>query len=72
MGDIFVGEAEEASSDQCDAESDCAESDTYGVDLYREAIAGCRNAKKARTQLRAETTNCPVCAKFAAYLQHFI
>jgi hypothetical protein len=46
--------------------------DTHGADLYRQAMASCRNANAARTQLRAETTDCRVCAKFAAYLQHFL
>jgi hypothetical protein len=71
--DIFVGEAEEATTQEDDSQvSDCVESDTHGVDLYRQAMASCRNANAARTQLRAETTNCRVCAKFAAFLQHFL
>ena len=71
--DTFAGEAEEASSDGGESqESECAESDTHGADLYRQAMASCRNANAARTQLRAETTNCRVCAKFAAFLQHFL
>ena len=69
----FEGEAEEASTDDDEHHtSECVESDTHGEDLYRQAIAGCRNATKARTQLRAATTQCRVCAKFAAYLDHFL
>ena len=69
----IIGEAEEASSDdEDDHTSECVESDTHGEDLYRQAIAGCRNATKARTQLRASTTKCRVCAKFAAFLDHFL
>jgi hypothetical protein len=70
--DTFAGEAEEATTDEDSQVSDCAESDTHGADLYRQAMASCRNANAARTQLRAETTDCRVCAKFAAYLQHFL
>jgi hypothetical protein len=67
----FVGEAEE-SSQASDQSSECAESDTHGEDLYRQAIASCRNANKARTQLRAATAKCRVCAKFASFLDHFL
>ena len=67
----FVGEAEESSS-AGDQTSECAEDDTHGADLYRQAIASCRNATKARTQLRAATTKCRVCAKFASFLDHFL
>jgi hypothetical protein len=67
----FTGEAEEASTD-CDTELDsCAESERDAQDLYHEAIMGVRRANNARNQLRSATINCPVCAKFAAYLQHF-
>jgi hypothetical protein len=67
----FVGEAEESST-AGDQTSECAEDDTHGADLYRQAIASCRNATKARTQLRAATTKCRVCAKFASFLDHFL
>jgi hypothetical protein len=71
----FVGEATEASSNDdhtSDFSSDCIELDTNGADLYRQAVSSLRNANNARNQLRAATTNCRVCAQFAAYLQHFL
>jgi hypothetical protein len=52
--------------------TDCDESDDDAVEMYRSAMAGMRNAQSARRQLRAHTTTCPVCAKFAAFLQHFM
>jgi hypothetical protein len=66
----FTTEAEEASTDYSESES-CAESEQNAQDLYHEAMMGVRKANHARTQLRSATINCPVCAKFAAYLQHF-
>ncbi len=71
----FVGEATEASTNDdhtSDYSSDCIEMDTNGADLYRQAVSSLRNANNARNQLRAATTNCRVCAQFAAYLQHFL
>ncbi len=50
----------------------CDESDENAVDMYHSAVHCMRNAQAARQQLRASSTSCPVCAKFAAYLQHFI
>lgn len=72
----YEDEAEEAttttsSSDNSDDWA-CVESDTDAEDLYRSAIAGVRNARASRQQLRAATTPCAVCAKFAAFIQHFI
>jgi hypothetical protein len=67
----LIGEAEESTSASHQT-SECAESDTHGEDLYRKAIASCRNANKARTQLRAATAKCRVCAKFASFLDHFL
>jgi len=52
--------------------SDCSESDSDAVELYRSAIRGVRNARNARNQQRRRTEHCSVCAKFAAYLEHFI
>jgi hypothetical protein len=66
----FTAEAEEASTDYSESDS-CAESEQNAQDLYHEAMMGVRKANHARTQLRSATINCPVCAKFAAYLQHF-
>ena len=66
----FCAEAEE--TDTTEDSSDCAESDPDAQCLYRQAMNGVRNAKNARTILRGATMNCPVCAKFAAYLQHFL
>ena len=74
-GSRFIGEADEASTNDdhtSDYSSDCIEMDTNGADLYRQAVSGLRNANNARNQLRAATTNCRVCAKFAAFLQHFL
>jgi hypothetical protein len=70
----FVGEADEDSSndDVSDYSSDCIERDTNGADLYCQAVSSLRNANNARNQLRAATTNCRVCAKFALFLQHFL
>jgi len=66
----FCAEAEE--SDTTEDSSDCDESDPDAQCLYRQAMNGVRNAKNARTILRGSTMNCTVCAKFAAYLQHFL
>jgi hypothetical protein len=72
----FIGEAAEDSSNEddnaSDYSSDCIEKDTNGADLYRQAVSGLRNANNARNLLRAATTNCRVCAKFAQFLQHFL
>jgi hypothetical protein len=71
----YVGEASETSTDDgqtSDYSNDCIETDTNGVDLYCQAVSSLRNANNARNQLRAATTNCRVCAKFAAFLQHFL
>lgn len=72
----FIGEAAEDSSNEDDNASDysseCIEKDTNGADLYRQAVSGLRNANNARNLLRAATTNCRVCAKFAQFLQHFL
>jgi hypothetical protein len=67
----LCGEAEEASTTE-DATSDCDESEPDAQMLYRQAITGVRNAHHARTQHHIATMTCPVCAKFAAYLQHFL
>jgi hypothetical protein len=61
---------ESAASD--DPSSECIESDTDAQDLYRSAIRGVRNARQARQQIRSATQHCPVCAKFAAFIAHFI
>jgi hypothetical protein len=66
----FRAEAEETST--TDNSSDCDESDQDAQCLYRQAMNGVRNAGNARQNLRGATMNCPVCAKFAAYLQHFL
>jgi hypothetical protein len=66
----FTAEAEEGSTTDYDSES-CAESELNAQDQYREAMMGVRRANNARSQLRNATINCPVCAKFAAFLQHF-
>ena len=52
--------------------SSCAESGEDAQSLYRSAILGVRNANRARQQVRAATVNCPVCAKLAAVLEHFL
>ena len=67
----FCGEASESSTTDKPS-SDCSESDADAQCLYRSAISGVRNANNARLNLRRQTVNCPVCAKFAAYLQHFL
>ena len=67
----FTGEAEEASTDYESEFESYAESELNAQDLYHEAILGVRRANNARSQLRSDTINCPVCAKFAAFLQHF-
>jgi hypothetical protein len=68
----FTVEAEEASTTDYETDSEsCAESELNAQDQYREAIMGVRRANNARSQLRNATINCPVCAKFAAVLQHF-
>jgi hypothetical protein len=66
----FCGEAEEASSTGS-ATSNCDESEPDAQMLYRQAMNGVRNAHNARSQRRIATMNCPVCTKFAEYLQHF-
>jgi hypothetical protein len=71
----YEEEAEETTTTSSSDNSDnwaCVESDTDAEDLYRSAIAGVRNARSSRQQLRASTTPCAVCAKFAAFIQHFI
>jgi hypothetical protein len=71
----FEEEAEETTTTSNSDNSDnwaCVESDTDAEDLYRSAIAGVRNARSSRQQLRASTTPCAICAKFAAFIQHFI
>lgn len=67
----FCGEASESSTTDKPS-SDCSESDADAQCLYRSAMSGVRNATNARLNLRRQTVNCPVCAKFAAYLQHFL
>jgi hypothetical protein len=67
----YEAEATEESTELSD-EDHCAESDTDAEDLYRSAILSVRNAHTARQHLRARTTTCPVCAKLAAVLQHFL
>ncbi len=67
----FCAEAEETSFTGSSS-SNCSESDADAQCLYRSAITGVRNANNARMNFRRQTTNCPVCAKFAAYLQHFL
>ena len=52
--------------------SSCAESGEDAQSLYRSAILGVRNANHARQQARTATVNCPVCAKLAAVLEHFL
>jgi hypothetical protein len=71
----FEGEAEESTTNNTESFSSddyCDESETDAEDLYRSAIAGVRNARVARQQLRTAIQHCPVCAKFAAFLQHFL
>ena len=71
----YEAAAEESSTDSSSDNSDnwmCVESDTDAEDLYRSAVAGVRNARASRQQLRRSTNTCPVCAKFASFLQHFI
>lgn len=71
----YEAAAEESSTDSSSDNSDnwrCVESDTDAEDLYRSAVAGVRNARASRQQLRRSTNTCPVCAKFATLLQHFI
>jgi hypothetical protein len=65
-------EAATEESTELTDDDDCVESDTDAEDLYRSAMLGVRNAHIARQHLRASTTSCPVCAKFAAFLQHFL
>ena len=67
----FTAEAEEMSTDHDSDSESCDESEPNAQDLYHEAIMGVRRANHARSQLRIKTINCPVCAKFAAFLQHF-
>ena len=55
-----------------DPSSECIESESDAQDLYRSAIRGVRNARQARQQIRSATQHCPVCAKFAAFIAHFI
>jgi hypothetical protein len=71
MKQKYCAEAEET-SDNGSFTSDCNESDTDAQDLYRQAISGVRNAGNARTIHRRSSMHCPVCAKFAEYLQHFL
>jgi len=72
----YEAAAEESSTDESSSDNSenwrCVESDTDAVDLYRSAVAGVRNATASRQQLRRRTNTCPVCAKFASFLQHFI
>jgi len=71
----YEAAAVESSTDSSSDDSDnkrCIESDTDAEDLYRSAVAGVRNAHASRQQLRRTTNPCPVCAKFAAFLQHFV
>lgn len=68
----FTAEAQEVSTDHDSRSESCDESETNAQDLYHEAIMGVRNANHARCQLRSKTINCPVCAKFATFLQHFM
>jgi hypothetical protein len=63
-------EAEEDNSPS--TSSSCAESGEDAQALYRSAIRGVHNANHARQQARAATINCPVCAKLAAVLEHFL
>ena len=64
-------EAEETSTSDTST-SQCDESEPNAQMLYQQAIIGVRNARNSRSQLRKATMNCPVCEKFAAYLQHFL
>ena len=66
----FEEEAEE-SEDQ-PTSSGCSESSEDAQALYRRAVLGVRNARNGRQQKRTETVACPVCGKFAAFLENFI
>ncbi len=68
----YEEEAEESSDASSDDVNECVESDSVAEDLYRSAVAGVRNAQISRQHWRATTTPCPICAKFASYLQHFL
>jgi hypothetical protein len=61
---------ESAASD--DPSSECIESESDAQDLYRSALRGVRNARQARQQIRSATQHCTVCAKFAAFIAHFV
>ena len=63
---------EAAESSAVTDDSECIETDTDAADMYRSAIRGLRGARQARQQQRTQTEHCPVCAKFASYLEHFI
>ena len=67
----FTADADET-DDSDSSDSECDETDTQAQMLYHQAITGVRNANNARKHLHRSTINCPVCAKFAAYLQHFL
>jgi hypothetical protein len=65
-------DVEAAESSAVTDDSECIETDTDAADLYRSAIRNVRGARQARQQQRTQTEHCPVCAKFASYLEHFI
>jgi hypothetical protein len=65
-------EVEAAESSAVTDDSECIKTDTDAADLYRSAIRGVHGARQARQQQRTQTEHCPVCAKFASYLEHFI
>jgi len=69
-GRRFEEEAEE-SEDQ-PTSSGCSESSEDAQALYRRAVLGVRNARNGRQQKRSESVACPVCGKFAAFLENFI
>jgi hypothetical protein len=64
-------EAEASESTGSDDSSSCSESDENAQQLYRDAIRGVRNARQARTQVRAATQHCVVCSTFAAFVANF-
>lgn len=69
-GRVTEPEAEE--NNDPSSGSSCVESAEDAQTLYRSAILGVRNANHSRQQARAATVNCPVCAKLAAVLEHFL
>jgi|LauGreDrversion4_2_1035121.scaffolds.fasta_scaffold54171_3 hypothetical protein len=69
----FEGEAEEVNASSTSGSDDASsDSDADAAVEYRAAMMSVRNRPNALHQVRAGTTRCAVCRRFAKFLQMFL